>query len=429
MVTSNATSMSQTQPICRTVLSNGLTVVVIENPAADIVATRILIRGGGRCEQLDQAGVSHLLSAVLTKGTENLSSQDIAEKVESVGASLGADSASDYCLLSFKTVSADFPKILNLAAEILRSPSFPEHEIKLEQRLTLQSIRSMQEQPFTVAYQQLRNAIYQNHPYATSSLGTEETVAQMTRDTLMAYYHQYFRPENMVISLAGRITPQEAIAQIEQTLGDWKPDSSGSDRLPTPPQLEFSVQPQTVIDAQDTMQAIVMLGYPAASVHSPDYAGLKLLSTHLGNGLSSRLFVELREKRGLAYDVSAIYPTRIDWSHFVVYMGTAPGNLATAIEGLQSEVKRLCAQPLEADELQVAKNKLLGQYALGKQTNAQLAHLLGWYEVLGLGIAFDQVFQEAVAATTADTALAIAQRYLETEPYLSLVGPASAVKG
>ena len=426
-VSPSATRMAQTRNVHRTVLDNGLTIVAIENSAADIVASRILINGGSRCERPEKAGVSHLMSAVLTKGTERLSSQDIAEKVESIGASLGTDATADYCLIGLKTVAADFSTVLNLASEIARSPSFPEHEVELERRLTLQGIRSMQEQPFTVAYQQLRSAIYQTHTYASSGIGTEETVSTITRENLLEYYNEVFQPDNVVVSVAGRINPQEAIAQVEQVLGDWQPRQIERDRPAPLPIVNFTSQPETLIDRQDTMQAIVMLGFPAASVHSPDYMALKLLSTHLGNGLSSRLFVELREKRGLAYDVSAIYPTRVDWSHFVVYMGTAPTNVAVAIDGLRTELERVCTHALTVDELQIAKNKLLGQYALGKQTNAQMAQLYGWYEVLGLGLDFDQTFQDAITNITSDDILQVAHQYLSSQPYISLVGPPDAV--
>lgn len=422
-VSPNATRPTPPRPVHHAVLENGLTVVAMENPAADIIASRILINGGSRLEHSDKAGVSHLMAAVLTKGTDQLSSQDIAEKVESIGASLGTDATADYCLVGFKTVAADFSRVLTLASEIVRSPSFPDPEVDLERRLTLQGIRSMQEQPFTVAYQQLREALYHTHAYATSGLGTEDTVASMTQQDLFDYYRHAFRPDNMVVSLAGRINPQEATDQIAQVLGDWRPDEMAGDRPDQAPMLEFTSNPQTRVTEQNTMQSVVMLGFPAASVYSPDYMALKLLSTHLGNGLSSRLFVELREKRGLAYDVSAIYPTRVDYSHFVVYMGTAPTNVPTAIEGLQAELERVYTQPLTADELQIAKNKLLGQYALGKQTNAQIAQLYGWYEVLGLGINFDQTFQEAIAALTADDILRVANQYVSSQPYMSLVGP------
>ncbi len=417
------TPSTPSRHIHRTVLNNGIVVLAGENPAADIIATRIFFRTGSRWETPEQAGLSHLLAAVITKGTENLSSLEIAERVESVGARLSADTSTDYFLMSLKTVSADFEEILGLASQLLRSPTFPQNEVELERRITIQGIRSQQEQPFSVAFDHLRQIMYGDHPYARSTLGTEETVSQLNYEDLAAYHQTYFRPDNMIISIAGRITPEAATELVERIFGDWQ---APANPLPvcTPPAILAA--PQTKITPQETQQSVIMLGYLTCSVNSPDYAVLKLLNTYLGNGLSSRLFVELREKRGLAYDVSAVYPTRLDQSQFVVYMGTAPENTTVATEGLRTEVERLVETQLSEAELQVSKNKLLGQYALGKQTNAQLAQIYGWYEILGLGIEFDTQFQANVSGVTPEEAHAVAKRYF-IEPYISLLGPSAVV--
>jgi zinc protease len=162
----------------RTVLENGLTILVLENPVADIVSARIVHPSGQSPGSTRGCRVGEFLNgAMLTKGTQTLSSLEIAEAVESVGASLGTDAAADYSVISLKTVSADFGPILRLAASLLRYPSFPDPEIDLEQRLTLQQIRSMQEQPFTVAFNQLRQDMYGDHPYSLPGIGTETTVA------------------------------------------------------------------------------------------------------------------------------------------------------------------------------------------------------------------------------------------------------------
>jgi predicted Zn-dependent peptidase len=415
----------------RTQLSNGVVVLVTENPTADIVAARLFLRAGSCLELPHHAGLAHLLSSVLTKGTDRYSSLDIAEQVESVGASLGTDATTDYFSMSIKTVSADFEAILKLAAELLRSPTFPQHELELEQRLTVQAIRSQQEQPFSVAYDQLRHMMYGDHPYALPGLGTEETMMSLTRADLVAFHQAHFRPDNLVISICGRIGHQQAVDLVKAVFGDWQV-SQVAPMLPTLPAVTHRPVRQAI--AQDTQQSIIMLGYLSPGIGTgstdptyQDYVALKLLSTHLGNGLSSRLFVELREKRGLAYDVSAFYTTRLGPAQFVAYIGTAPDNTAIALEGLQTEVDRLRTTPFTEDELQAAKNKLLGQYALGKQTNAQIAQIYGWYEILNVGIDFDVSFQAKVAETSADTAQAIACKVLAS-PSVSLVGPASAVK-
>ncbi|KGF73708.1 peptidase M16 [Neosynechococcus sphagnicola sy1] len=413
----------QNRTIHRTVLANGLVVLVVENPVADIVAARIFVKAGSLWESRQQAGLSHLVASVMTRGSEQLSSLDIAERVESVGASLSTDAASDYFLLSLKTVTADFENILSLAAQLLRSPSFPETELALERRLMLQALRSQLEQPYIIALDQLRQAMYLDHPYALSGLGTEASVSQLDQIDLHRYHQTHFRPDNMVISLVGRITAASGLELAEQFFGDWQAPSTPLPLLQVPP---LQSDPQQRVTAQSTQQSILMLGYLAPSMHHPDYAAIKLLSSYLGNGLSSRLFVELREKRGLAYEVSAFYPTRLQPSQFVVYMGTAPENTAIALEGLQQEVERLFTTQLPPHELQAAKNKLLGQYALGKQTNAQIAQIFGWYETLGIGLEFDTEFQSAIAAVSAEAAQLAAHRYLQ-HPYVSLVGPVAAV--
>ncbi len=411
---------SSRQSVQRTTLDNGITLIVIENPTADIIAGKLYFKDAGtRVEPLAQAGVSHLLSTVITKGTIRLNAAEIAEQIESVGAGLNAESANDYFALSLKTVSQDFPEILQLAGEMIRVPSFPEAEIELEQALTQQNILAQKEQPFNLAFNQLRAQMYPQHPYGGSILGTEETVANLTRTDLEYYHQTYFRPDQLVISLAGRITLEQAVTEVKRVFGDWECPTTPQ---PTPSLPKLTTQPSKKSLAQNTQQTIIMLGYLTPSIQEADYPTLKLINTYLGNGLSSRLFVELREKQGLAYDVSAFYPTRLEPSHFVTYIGTAPDNFEVAFQGLRQEVQRLCEVQLTAEELQASKNKLLGQYALAKQSNGQLAQLFGWYETLNRGIEFDDLFQDSVATVSREHMQSVAQKYLAVEPYISIVG-------
>lgn len=407
-----------------TTLSNGLTVIAVENPVTDIVSARIFVRAGQLQETAETAGLFDLLTAVLTKGTERKTALEIAEVVESIGASFGADVAADYTLVSLKTVSADFETVLALAAEVLRTPSFPMPEIELERRLILQGLKSLKEQPFSMAYNRLREALYPGHPYGLTHAQTEQCIASFTRADLLSAYRQYFRPDNMVVSIAGRISPSLAVKLVEQFLGDWQAPDAPLPAVNFPP---IAASAQQIVTAQETHQAFVVLGHLAGEVADRDYAALKLISTYLGNGLSSRLFVELREKQGLAYDVSAFYPTRLGRSQFVAYIGTAPQNLPVALTGLQQEMARLKTTPLTADELQVSKNKILGQYVLGKQTNGQIAQTYGWYEILGLGMGFDEAFPAAIAAVTIADVQAAAQRCFN-EPSVSVLGPAAVVE-
>ncbi len=419
--------MTQSQKyIHKTTLSNGITLLVIQNYTTDIIAGKIFCRqAGGLWEAPHQAGVFHLLGTVMSKGTRDLSSLEIAEKVESIGAALGTDTSSDYFLVSMKTITEDFPEILSLAAQIIRYPSFPPEEIALEKHLTLQNILSQKEQPFNVAFSQLREMIYGQHPYGFSLLGTEETVANLTEDDLRYYHQQHFRPDRLVISLAGNIDLDTAQELVEKIFGDWFPPEDAVIKIDSvKDKFLFPPQARSHHIEQATQQAIIMMGYLVPEMTHPDYPVFKLLTTYLGNGLSSRLFVELREKRGLAYDVSAFYPTRLDKSQFVVYLGTAPQNGEIAQEGLYNELKRLRETPLTTDEIQTAKNKLLGQYALSKQTNGEFAQVFGWYETLGLGIEYDAIFPQQISHVSIEDIQRVAQEYLQDQ-YLciSKVGP------
>ena len=402
-------------------LSNGIKLLLQENHTVAIVAARIFLKNSGsRWENREKSGLFYLLSRVITKGTKRYRAEEIAEKIESIGAGLSADVTNDYFSLSLKSVTTDFAEIVELASEILRNPTFPTDEIDLEKKLTIQSIRSQREQPFNLAFAQLRENMYAAHPYAMSVLGKEETVATLTSYDLQNLYQELFRPDNLVVSISGNIDLQSAISLLEKTLGDWPNPALATKQLNLPQVLN---QPKADCLIQDTQQSIIMLGYFAPSVYSEsDFIALKLLNTYLGNGLSSRLFVELREKRGLAYDVSALYPTRRDLSQLILYIGTAPENSQIAQDGLKQEADRLVETQLTSQELQSAKNKLLGQYALSKQTNSEIAQINGLYETLGLGTDFDNKFTELVKQVSPEMIQEIAIKYI-TEPYLSVVGP------
>lgn len=410
-------------------LANGLVVLITENPIADIVSARIFVGAGSTREPMGQAGLAYLMAATLTKGTHRLSSAEIAEQVESVGASLGVERAPDYFLLSLKTVSEDFLDILSLAAELLHSPSFPTAEVELEKKLALQSIRSQQEQPFTLALKGLRQSLFPSgHPYTQIGPGDPDQIARLQPTDLHQFHQTYFRPDNMVISLSGHLKAAEAVQYCQQVFGDWPvPEQPLLQTVELQPARSIETGSKISITTQPTQQSIVMLGHLAPSAQEPDYAALKLLYTYLCSGLSSRLFVELREKQGLAYEVSGFYPTRLGPSHFVVYLGTAADNTAIALSKLQAEIDRLSQQPLAAEELETAKSKLLGQYVLGKQSNAQLAHLMGWYEALGLGIHYDQTFPKQIASLEVETVYQAACQHLQ-QSHISLVGSDAAVQ-
>ncbi|MEM9568968.1 MAG: pitrilysin family protein [Cyanobacteria bacterium P01_E01_bin.34] len=410
-------------PIHHIRLENGVRVLAISTPDVDIVAAHIFWLGGVSVTHTHQAGLAHLTAAVLTKGTKNLSAQQIAESVESMGALLGAECAPDYCGLALKSVSSDFPTILQLASEIVRYPTFPDVEVERERCLILQAIRSQQERSFTAAFAPLRKALYGEHPYARSIAGTAESVAMLSRQDVIQFHRDYFRPDTTVIAICGRLSLAEIEHRVGECFGNWAtPDNSSTVAFPNSSALPVLRGKHRLNIAQDAQQAIAIVGYRAPSIYSPDWEALKLLAVHLGGGLSSRLFVQLREKQGLAYDVSASYSSRRHEAPFIAQIGTAPANTELAIAGLQAEIERLRDQPLTEEELTLAKRKILGHYALSKQTNGQVAQLMGWYETLGLGVDRDRRYPDIIQALSAEVLQRAAQEHL-CNPIVSVVSP------
>lgn len=411
---------------------NGIVGLITPNPTSDIIAARIFVDAGIRHEAENCWGLSHMVASTLTKGTTQRSAQAIAEIVESIGAGFGTNCAPDYFLVSLKTIREDFERIFCLAAEAIQAPSFPEHELEIERQIVLRAIAARQEQPLNMAIRPLQAAIHGPHPYAQTSLGTQATVEAFTQKTLQAFHQSHFRPQHTIISLAGNINLAEAEDSIQANFGDWQPPPAPVSP-PVPPDQTISipspqdirpqdVRPQDIRIDQNTQQSIIAFGYPAVSVHHPDHLGLKLLLTHLCGGMTSQLFVELREKLGLAYEVSGFYPTRLDPSHFVLYLGTSPAQTPWAFSQLQKELEKLSLGAFLSTDLNIAKQKLLGQYALSKQTNDQLAHLFGWHEILQLGTTYDQHFQAQIQDMSLADVQHIASQYLQN-PIRSIVGP------
>jgi zinc protease len=400
-------------------LPNGITLIVTPSNTTDIVAGRIFIKAGSYFDPVDQSGTSNLAATLLTKGTTELSAMEIASRIESVGAGVSAEANNDHIEVSFKSVTADFAEILRLVGEIIRNPAFPVEQVTLEKKLVVERIRSQSERPLTLAFQQLRESIYYGHPYARPLLGLSSNVMSINRQELVDFHQNYFRPDLVTISIAGNVDLTVVEQLVDEVFIDWFLPASPAPAI-KPHLIEAPAQRQTL--AKETKQSIVMLGHLSVAATDPDYFALRAIDSYLGSGLSSRLFVELREKRGLAYEVASVFSTKVDRSIFAVYMGTANEKVSMAINGLQGEMARLCVAKLSEEELADTKTKLLGKYALSKQTNGQLAYIYGWYESLGLGWDFDQTLSKSINALTTDKIEEVAVKYFDRPYHLSVVG-------
>jgi predicted Zn-dependent peptidase len=380
------------------------------------------MRGGSGADPAGQRGAAQLLAGVLSRGCGSLSGDALADLVEGRGAGLRGEAAEDGTLISLKCASDDAADLLPLLLQMVQSPWLVDDQIALERQLNLQTLQRQREDPFQLAHDQLRQQLYGDGPYGHDPLGVEAELRELDREHMLEQARA-LGAQGAVLVLAGRLPARvEELLEAGLTQEPWR--SAAPKRLPGPAGLNSG---SLACSEDDTEQLVLMLGATTTPLGAPQALALRLLHCHLGVGMSSRLFVALREEHGLAYDVGVHYPARLGDAPFVFHLSSSSDRAAEACSQLLQEWQRLLEEPISAEELELALAKFRGQEALGRQTGSQLAdrHAL----VLGHGLPFnfaDRCLQDAERLTPAD--LHAAARALLQRPSLSLCGPRAALR-
>jgi len=403
-------------------LSGGCPLWLIERPGPAILSAKLWIRGGSSADPMGQRGASQLLAGALSRGCGPFSGDALADLVEGRGAGLRCEAAEDGTLISLKCASDDAALLLPLVLQMVTSPWLVEDQVTLERQLNLQTLQRQKEDPFQVAHDQLRQQLYGSGPYGHDPLGVESELCALARPQLEQMTHQLGQ-DGAVMVLAGQIPAEPEQLLLHQLEGQsWR--TRAPRRLAGASGLK---QASLASNVDDTEQLVLMLGTTTAPLGSEQALALRLLHCHLGIGMSSRLFVALREEHGLAYDVGVHYPARLGDAPFVFHLSSSSDRAEEATHELLNEWLRLLEEPISDAQLQLAQAKFKGQEALGRQTCSQVAdrHAL----VLGHGLPFDfadRCLLEAEALTPSDLHQA-AQALLQA-PALSLCGPQDAIE-
>lgn len=407
----------------RTVLPTGMTVITDKNTSNDIISLSVFVKGGQFIET--KAGINSLIADTLTKGTQTKTALQISTELENSGIVISPSANPDYFEIQLKSVNTDFEKALGILKDIVNNPTFPQEHIDKSKSDIIESIRESRDNPSTYAFEKFSLAMFKNHPYGKIGPVIEQQLPTITRDEMIKYYNTYFVPANMIVSVSGNVNADE----INRKLADVFPSKTGQKvDMAKLTAIPLNPSDRDVAIKKDVSTAWLDLGWAAPGITSAkDYASLKVVSAMLGNGLSSRLFSTLREKQGLAYEVSTIYPTRLDNTFFVLYIGTAPQNLAVAKQGFLGEINRIKTDPVSEKELAEVKQKIIGQYALAQETNQQKAHYLGWFETLGQGYEFNEKYPELINSVTAEDVRAVANKYFSGQYIQSAIGPSQSI--
>jgi predicted Zn-dependent peptidase len=403
-----------------TTLPNGLRVISQDMPSVRSVSIGMWVDAGSRDETPVEAGASHFLEHLLFKGSERLSAQAIAEAFDAVGAQHNAFTSKEYTCYWAKLRDADVPLASDILAEMLIRPAFRQDEIDSERLVVMEEINMNEDDPTDVAHEMFVRSLWSGHPLAPPILGTRDSITAMTRDTIAGYWGRRYSPKSVVVAAAGRVDHDDLVAQITTHMGDWEGDDVGRSPAEAEPRSDVNVT------RRDTEQAHLVFGGHALRRDDDRRWALTVVDHVLGGGMSSRLFREIREQRGLAYAVHSFRMPFRDSGAFAIYVGTTPTQTSEVMKPVRSELDKLMQDGLTDEELVRAKGHVAGSLALSLEDSGSRMNRLGRDELTGIEhLSVDEIV-ERVETVDLDQALTVAREVYAGPYVLGAVGPFDA---
>jgi zinc protease len=402
----------------REVLPNGIVLLVAERPAVPIVAVRVFMRAGAVFDPADRAGLANLTGGLLTRGTAKHTGPELDSAIEFVGGSVEAGAGRDGMTASLAVLKRDVALGLDLLAEVVLTPAFPEAEVKRRVARIQASIKRSEEDPGTVGWRALAPMIYGTHPYGTPVEGTIESVGRLTRDDVIGFYRERVRPDTAIIAVVGALTVDEARREVLARFGAWPrpatPPSSVTVASPGPP-------PQSTRITKDLTQATLMLGRQGINQKDPDYFALAVASYVLGGGSASRLYGRVRDEGGLAYAVySSLSPGKYGAS-LVISAQTRTAEVGKVIDVVRAEMTRITREQVDDRELRLAKDYLIGSFPLRLDTSSKVADFVVAIEEQGLGLDYADRYKAEVAKVTVADVQRVAAKYFGPDGFNQVV--------
>ena len=399
------------------VLPNGLRLLVREDPRLPLVSMYAAFRGGLLAEKPEINGITRLLSRALLKGTKNRTSAQISDQIESAGGRIGSDNGNNSFSVGVEVMKPDLGLGLDVLADILQNPVFPESEVELEKAAQIAAIKAEDEQITAVARNVLREKLFSNHPYSLRPSGRVASVEKLSPADLKAFKDEYIVAQNGVLAVFGDVKAEDVLKLVEKNFGTMP---AGQMALSDPPTPVAPSAPINVVEERNKQQAVVMIGYPGSDVLSPDRTLLDLLN-EASNDLGSRFFNRIREQMGLAYFVGAGNFAGLAPGSFVFYLGTDPKKVDAVTAELQDEISGLSRDGLTDEELARAKKKLLGSEAIRNQSNSTFAANVAVDELVGLGVDNYLKRKEQVESATIGDIRNAAAKYFATPSRVEVI--------
>ena len=399
-------------------LTSGAELLVSEQRGLPVVIVVAILDAGSRRDPGGKLGLAHLTADTLTEGTAKRSATDIAEAIEFVGGSLSSGANVDYATVSLRVLRKDLDVGIDLFADVLLNPSFPEDELSRSRQSTLASLRSAEDNPTTVARRAFSRELYGQHPYAHPPEGTPESVAALDRASVRSFFEKHYGPQGAGLVVVGDIGVDEIQEKLDRALAGWRQRLRGS-QLVAPTVVDVARRVQ--IDRPVT-QASVVMGHSGVSRDNPDYEALTVLNYVLGGGgFSSRLVEKIRTEAGLVYSVSSYFSGGQLPGSFRVGMQTKNESVSQAVELARAEIVRISTDGVSEQELSDAVRYLTGSFPLSLDSNSEIASYLASTWFLGQGVDAADEYLRKISAVTRQDVRRVAAKYLQPEALLEVI--------
>ena len=403
--------------IVKEILPNGLTLLTETMPHVRSVAVGVWLKRGSRHETPAQCGISHFIEHMVFKGTKNRSAEVIAAEVDSIGGHMDAFTAKEYASFHLKVLDEHLPLAVDILGDIVMNPLFDPAEMAKEKKVIFEEINMVEDTPDDLVMELFTGAFWPDHPLGRPILGTKRSVSGFRRDELAAFFRSVYRPGNILVAAAGHLEHEATARLVGRHLGDLAPGGRSRDGGPPRPASRIVTRSK-----KELVQVHVCLGTPAYPQAHRDRYGVYILNTVLGGSMSSRLFQNVREKRGLVYSISSGVSAYSDAGTLTIYAGTSLDSVDEVVRLSLEELRRMKSEPLPAEELRRSKDHLKGSLMLSlENTGSRMSHLARQEIYFGRTFLLDEILA-GIERVSAEDVPRIASDLFAGEMTMSVLG-------
>ncbi len=412
------------------VLKNGLTIYHLQKSDVPLVSFRLLIPGAGTVAESEQEeGLAGLTAELILKGSKNKNAQTVAEELDFLGASLSVSAAEEYALMQGSALMENFAKLLRLAAESLLQPAFDAEEFTKERARRIDYIKSLKDNPAQAVPLYFRKAYFQNHPFSHLSIGNEAALVGFSREQVLDFYRQQYRPDGAVMAVVGAIDRKALLALLQQTFGSWKQPTVERKMAPLPKMAARQQSLFLLIDKPDATQAYFILGAPGMAMGDPATAPFNVMNTLFGGRFTSWLNDELRVKRGLTYGARSSMQSWAELGLYTISSYTRNDKIGEMLDITFELLNKARTQGFSELEITSARNYIMGQFPPSLESLSAKANAFTMIHFYQLGNDYYQRYLQQIEQVTMEQARTAAQQFLPQEPFvLVVVGKAEEIR-